>query len=172
MNIPTPKTILLPDDGMFPNHPRWPLLVYPGVLKREPGLAAAAFERLFQDNGWGGLWRNGIFSFPHFHSNAHEALGIFRGAVRVRFGGPQGVECQLQAGDVAVLPAGTVHENLGASLELGLVGAYPPGMENYDLCRGHPEESSSVLENIQRAARPLTDPVCGTAGGLCELWPT
>jgi uncharacterized protein YjlB len=62
--------------GAIPNHPRWPLLVYPGAVAIEGADPAALFEALFNRNRWPAAWRNGVFPFHHLHSNAHEALGI------------------------------------------------------------------------------------------------
>ena len=62
-----PATIRFRDDGMIPNHPRWPLVVYrravtlPGTL--DP---AAVWEDLFESNGWGDCWRGGIYDYLHF----------------------------------------------------------------------------------------------------------
>jgi uncharacterized protein YjlB len=126
MSRQNPKTYLLRDDGTFPNHPRWPLLVYPAVLSDSLKDRAAELERLFRKNGWGRMWRNGVYTFQHYHSNAHEVLGVYSGSARVQFGGPQGVDVELTAGDVAVLPAGTAHMNLWSSDDFGVVGAYPP----------------------------------------------
>src|SRR5882672_3037179 len=114
---------LLAADGAIPNHPRWPLLVYP----------AALFEQLFARNGWPAAWRNGVFPFHHFHSNAHETLGIYSGEVTVQFGGDGGVVVTARAGDVIVLPAGTGHKKLSSRGALGVVGAYPAG-EHADMC--------------------------------------
>ena len=43
---------LLAPDGAIPNHPRWPLLVYPGAVAIEGSDPAAAFEALFARNRW------------------------------------------------------------------------------------------------------------------------
>ncbi|HRW11095.1 MAG TPA: cupin domain-containing protein, partial [Caldilineaceae bacterium] len=115
-------------------------------------------------HGWQGMWRNGIFDFPHYHSNAHEVLAICRGAATVRFGGERGQTLVVQAGDVALLPAGTGHQRLSPSGDLLVVGAYPPGQVP-DLCRGNAAERPQVLTNIQRVPLPERDPVYGTDGG-------
>jgi uncharacterized protein YjlB len=63
---------------------------------------AAVFERLFELNGWGGSWRNGIYDYVHYHPRTHEVLGIASGKARVRFGGDEGRSIALKAGDVVV----------------------------------------------------------------------
>ena len=50
-------------------------------------------------HGWLGAWRDGIFPFHHFHSTAHEVLGIAAGTANVIFGGPQGRRFELASGD-------------------------------------------------------------------------
>ena len=45
--------------GAVPNHPRWPLLVYPGAVAIVTGDPAAAFEEMFDRNGWPAAWRAG-----------------------------------------------------------------------------------------------------------------
>src|SRR5262249_5623236 len=120
-------TYLFADDGDIPNHPRWPMIVYKGAVDPQAGDPARAFEKLFADHGWVDGWRDGIFTFPHYHSNAHEVLGIARGEAKVRFGGATGEVLQVEAGDAVLLPAGTGHQNLGQSSDLLVIGAYPPG---------------------------------------------
>lgn len=157
------------DDGSIPNHPHLPLLVYPGVLRFGRQDPAAACEAIFMRAGWGNTWRNGIFSFHHYHSTAHEALAIARGQARVHMGGEAGEILEIAAGDVLVIPAGVGHKNLGASADLLVVGAYPPG-PTWDLCRGDPGERPQVLDNIQAVPLPATDPVYGATGPLHEHW--
>ena len=159
----TPETYTFEDDGGIPNSPL-PVLVYRQALAADAG--AAAYENLFADNGWLGAWRDGIFPFHHFHSTAHEVLGISAGTANVMLGGPQGRTFELGAGDVVVLPAGTGHRNLGSGADLLVVGAYPNGM-CWDLRRGDPAEHDEALANIARVPLPDQDPVGGALG---ELW--
>lgn len=163
------RSFLLSDDGTFPNHRDWPLLIYPAALPLTTDDPAGAVEKTFLHNGWNRTWRNGIYPFHHYHSNTHEVLGVFRGAASVQFGGPDGVKLELLAGDVALLPAGTAHRNIGSSNDFGVVGAYPRGPA-YDMCYGRPGERPRALRNIAAAAKPETDPVFGWNGGLCERW--
>ena len=74
-----------------PNHPRWPLLVYQGVMAAATADLAAAFEDLFDCNHWPAAWRNGIYPFHHFHCDAHEVLGVYSGEVTAQFGGDDGI---------------------------------------------------------------------------------
>ncbi|HET6864985.1 MAG TPA: cupin domain-containing protein [Solirubrobacteraceae bacterium] len=127
----TPETYTFDDDGSIPNS-SLPVLVYAGALDSDAG--TRAYEELFAGNGWLGAWRDGIYPFHHFHSTAHEVLGIAAGSAEVMLGGPGGRRFELAAGDVVVLPAGTGHCNLGSSPDLLVVGAYPNGMD-WDLCR-------------------------------------
>ena len=164
-----PTSIQLQDDGTFPGHPEWPLLVYPGAIALSADDPAGSVEQKFRENGWTGLWRDSIYTFHHYHSNTHEVLGVFSGHARVQFGGPEGVEIELRPGDVAILPAGTAHKNLGSSKDFGVVGAYPHATK-YDLFRGHKDERPQAMENIRNVPKPECDPVFGTGAGLCEHW--
>ena len=158
------------DDGHIPNNARLPLLIYPLVLELagESDPAALA-ERVFARNDWRGAWRNGIYSFPHYHSTAHEVLAVCKGEARVRFGGGTGREVEVAAGDVVVIPAGVGHQNLSSSSDFLIVGAYPGGMD-WDLCRGEPDERPRVLENIEAVPLPGADPVYGADGPLVHNW--
>ena len=43
---------LLAASGAVPNHPRWPLLLYPQAVPIQGADPAAAFEALFARNRW------------------------------------------------------------------------------------------------------------------------
>jgi uncharacterized protein YjlB len=153
------------DDGSrFPNS-ALPLLVYRGALPPDP----ATIERAFAANGWSNSWRDGIFPYHHFHSIAHEVLGVAAGEVRVAFGGPSGREVAVRAGDVVVIPAGVAHRNMGASGDLLVVGAYPGGGD-YDIRRGDPAEYQAARRAIAAVPLPESDPVAGRDRGLRRLW--
>jgi uncharacterized protein YjlB len=156
------------DDGYVPNNSALPLIVYRGALATGPG-AAADCEALFAANNWSAAWRNGVYSHHHYHSTAHEVLGIVAGSVRVRLGGERGTTVELRAGDVVVIPAGVAHKNEGASPDLLVVGAYPGG-GSPDMCRPGPRERERALRNIGTVAPPACDPVFGKSGPLLERW--
>jgi uncharacterized protein YjlB len=163
------QTFRLEDDGVIPNHPTWPLLLYPAAVPlSDASDAAAAFEGLFQRNGWVASWRNGIYAYTHYHSQIHEALGIARGFAKVQFGGVRGPIIEVSAGDVAVLPAGTGHKRIEASDDFLVVGAYPPD-GRYDLCTRQADRERA-LTTIAKTPRPATDPVFGGAGPLIDAW--
>ncbi len=165
------KTIhrLITDDKTYPNNGRLPLLAYRGVLQLPADDPARGVEELFHANGWGGSWRNGIFGYHHYHSTAHEALGVYSGNARVQLGGPKGPEFEIQQGDVIVIPAGVAHKNLGSSIDFRVVGAYPAG-QRPDMNTGKASERPQADRNIARVGMPKLDPVFSDTGPLIRLW--
>lgn len=126
-------------------------------------------EALFRENGWGGAWSDGVFTYHHYHSTAHEVLGIVRGTARLAFGNESGVTVEVEVGDVAVIPAGVRHCNSGSSEDFLLAGAYPRG-QSWNLRTGEPGERPEVIENIRRVPLPEADPLFGNEGLLVEYW--
>lgn len=161
----TPLTFAFDDDGTIPNS-RLPLLVYRDAVPAD----AAGIERLFEANRWPPAWRNGVHPFHHFHSTAHEVLGVARGEASVLFGGPNGKVLAVRAGDVVVVPAGVAHCNQGQSDDLLIVGAYPDNGPGPDLRRGQPGEHDAAGRAVAAVPRPAADPVVGVTGGLAKLW--
>ena len=160
---------LLPASGPIPNHPRWPLLVYCAAVALPGPDPAAVFEELFARNRWPAAWRNGVHPFLHYHSNGHEALGVYSGEVTVQFGGENGVVISAVPGDVIVLPAGTGHKKLSSSGTLGVVGAYPYGTQP-DICMPPVARAEKSAAAVERVALPACDPVFGPGGPLFSYW--
>lgn len=163
------ESLRFSDDGDVPNHPHWSMIVYLGAVDAREADAASAFEGLFARNGWGDGWRNGIYSFPHYHSNAHEVLGIAEGEATVRFGGRDGRELRVAKGDAVLLPAGTGHQRLSSSPDLLVIGAYPPGPAR-DLMRSGEVEKILIRERLRKVGKPLHDPIAGKDGPMISLW--
>jgi uncharacterized protein YjlB len=160
---------LLTDDGTFPNNGKLPLVVYKNAIAIPAENPAGAVERIFLENGWGGSWRNGIYPYHHYHSTAHEVLGVYGGNATVQLGGPNGLVVDAGPGDVIIIPAGVAHKNLGSSSDFRCVGAYPPG-QSWDMNYGRPGERPKADQNIAKVPLPETDPVYGSTGPLMKIW--
>ncbi|WP_252106402.1 MULTISPECIES: cupin [unclassified Halomonas] len=165
--MPPPEMVELESDPKngFPNS-RLPVLIYRGVIT-EPERYAQALETLFEQNGWPPAWRYHLYDFQHFHADAHEALGVFRGRARAQLGGPDGPTITLAPGDVLVLPAGTGHACLQDEDDFCMVGAYPPGQKP-DLERGNPEEFDALKARAAAVDLPAQGPVDGNAMALWQ----
>ncbi|ANM13327.1 cupin [Rhizobium leguminosarum bv. trifolii] len=158
------ETIIFQPSDWVPNNPRLPVLLYRGLVAND---GAIDFQGRFAANGWTGIWANGVFDYQHFHSGAHEVLGIARGTATLLIGGPDGQALAVAAGDCLVLPAGTGHQNLGCSADFRVIGAYPDG-QDADIQTS--AASSDMLSKISAVPLPATDPVEGSSGFLIEAW--
>lgn len=154
----------------IPNHPDLPALLYRSALDQSEASLAETFESHYRRNGWAGVWRWGVYDFHHYHSNAHEVLGVASGEAHLKLGGPDGKTVTVQAGDLILLPAGTGHKNEGASDDFLVVGAYPEGQENKDLIRIDETLDDNIRERIRTTALPPEDPLYGDAGPLSDYW--
>jgi len=96
-------------------------------------------------------------------------LGVYSGAATLRLGGEHGKNVEGHAGDVIVIPAGVAHQNVGASDDFGVVGAYPGGRQ-WDLLRGLPGERPKADRNIAALPMPENDPIYGVERPLRGIW--
>ena len=163
-----PLTFLFEDDGLVPNNPL-PFLVYKDAVDVDNEHPEKTMEGLFGANGWGEMWRNGVFDYLHYHATVHEALGVARGHARVQFGGKNGKAIDISAGDVAILPAGTGHQCISHSGDFCVIGAYPPGPKMH-VTLPTPENHAKALKTIPQVKLPKSDPVLGENGPLVKLW--
>ncbi|KAK4119051.1 hypothetical protein N657DRAFT_684736 [Parathielavia appendiculata] len=141
-------------------------------------------------------WRYGMYATSHFHSTTHEVLCVFSGRAKLLFGGegnPGAVETVVERGDVIVLPAGVAHRlvaDLSSSSSSGptaaageeegedeggacsgrfeMVGGYPVGGEQWDMCYGREGEEGRV-QGIKRLGWFEKDPIYGDQGPVLEV---
>lgn len=172
LRAPNVEAFILTDDGVFPNNRRLPLLIYRKVLNPDAPDLIAQVQAILAENGWIGSWVDSVFNYHHYHSNAHEVLAVCGGQAEVRFGGEHGITLTLAAGDVVVIPAGVAHRSSGAAADFVVVGAYPQGQENYDMCLGKRHERPEADKNVINAPTPHCDPLYGSDGPLTEHWQT
>ena len=163
-----PETFLFKDDGKIPNS-KYPLLLYKKVFQATGSAGALGMEEHFAANNWTNSWRNGVFSYHHYHSTTHEVLGVYSGSALLQLGGEKGQKVRVQAGDIIVIPAGVGHKKLESSADFGVVGAYPDG-RSYDTLRGEPGERPQADKNIAAVPIPATDPFLGKEGGVGDFW--
>jgi uncharacterized protein YjlB len=163
-----PEQFRFRDDGVFPNSVL-PVLLYRQAFMAEAGDRASVVEQRFAENDWTNSWRNGVYSFAHYHSTTHEVLGVYGGTATLRLGGAHGNNVEVHGGDVIVIPAGVAHQNIGPSADFAVVGAYPDGRD-WDLLRGLPGERPKADRNIAALPIPNNDPIYGPEGPLRQIW--
>jgi uncharacterized protein YjlB len=159
-------TILLQPDAVIPNNQHLPVIVYRQAISLTRDLAAQ-FEKEFANNGWVGSWRNGIYTYHHYHTRAHEVLGIAKGHATIVLGGATGSVVNVAAGDCLVLPAGTGHCRLDASEDFLVVGAYPP---NQQADMNTEAASEADFTAIRACPLPDSDPIDSGMGNLRKIW--
>ncbi|THF74498.1 cupin domain-containing protein [Cohnella fermenti] len=153
------------EDRAAPNNPVLPVILYEGAFKGN----ASRIEGVFNRHEWLNSWKGGVYEYHHYHTNAHEALGVVQGRAILRLGGENGHDVELRAGDVLALPAGTGHKRISASADFQVVGAYPRGMK-WNLWTSEDGERLLALAEIARVPLPDTDPVHGADGPLLDYW--
>jgi|SRR6185503_45072 len=160
-----PEKYHFKDDGKIPNS-KYPVLLYRSAFELRGNDGAEWLEKRFAEHNWANSWRNGVYSFHHYHSNTHEVLGVYAGSALLQLGGERGEKIEVTAGDILIIPAGVGHKNM-SSEGLGIVGAYPDGRD-WDVKKGLPGERPTVDENIAKLPIPAADPLWGK--NLAQIW--
>lgn len=155
------------DDGKIPNSV-FPLIVYKQAFDPAENLDDV-MERTFASNNWTNAWRNGVYTYHHFHSIAHEVVGVYKGSAQLHMGGENGEKLDVEAGDVLIIPAGTGHKQISASGDFAVLGAYPNGMD-YDVLTGEEANRNKILDNLAKVPLPDNDPVLGNDEGIIKYW--
>jgi uncharacterized protein YjlB len=157
----TPRKLYFEKASDVPNSPL-PVVLIRSVLAPNANKKGRRFREAFERNGWTGIWTDTIYDYMHFHSNAHEVLGIAEGKVTVLLGGAEGRRFRLKAGDMLAIPAGVGHRRVGEATGLKVIGAYPHGQSHFTMKR--------TGRAVPRVKLPDTDPFYGPAGALTQCW--
>lgn len=165
---PSSETYLFVDTGLYPNS-QFPVVVYRKALRALPVIGAMEVQRLFRKNKWANNWKGSIYTFDHYHSTAHEVLGVISGKTLLRLGGEDGREIEIRKGDVVIIPAGVAHRNMRSEGDIKVVGGYPLA-RHFDMNFGKPGERPQTDANIASLGVPLTDPVFGAGGNVAKIW--
>lgn len=129
----------LSENGNYPNNLKLPILLYKNAFHFEELDPAAVIESVIKDNNWGGSWRNGIYDFQHYHSTAHEVLGVYGAWAEVQLGGYGNKIIRIEKDDVLILPTGTVHKRINSGDGFAVGGAYPAN-QRWDMNYGKESE--------------------------------
>ncbi len=86
LQTPNIEVHMFRDNGTFTNNEKLPLVLYQGAIKLLERAPASTVEEIFYAYGWDDSWRNGIYPYHHYHSNAHKLLGVSRGSATVQLG--------------------------------------------------------------------------------------
>ncbi len=164
-----PLTFVFADDGLVPNNPL-PFLVYKSAVDVANDHPEKTIEGLFGANGWGAMWRNGVFDLSALPCDrARGARRRPRPCARaVRRRPRQGARnlrrrrCDPARRHRPSMPVGTADD-------FCVVGAYPPGPP-MQITRPTPENHAKALKTIPQVKVPETDPVMGADGPLVRLW--
>lgn len=154
-------------NGRVPNS-RLPLLIYRNVIRWD----VPTMEAVMRQNKWMPCWHahDGMWPRHHFHTEAHEFICVTKGVHTGKFGGHDGIETQMNAGDVVVIPAGVGHRGLQISDDLDLTGGFHEGFCVVDFRMGFPDEYHDLCRKAREIPILDYDPFFGVNGPLARIW--
>ena len=150
INEPQFESFVFHDDGAFPNNANLALIRFSQVFEAKPEVNPENIEKTFRHNVWENSWRNGLYAFHHYHSTAHETLGIYRGWVKAQFGGPEGKVISAQAGDVIIVCQQQPHKTFqrkGADLLMQKTITLAEALTGVDFIFNHLDGSQVRVKN-------------------------
>ncbi|KIR55982.1 cupin domain-containing protein [Cryptococcus gattii Ru294] len=106
----------------------------------------------------------------HYHSNTHELLVVVSGAGTLCFGGPKDeenkgrIEIDVGKGDVMLVPSGVAHAMIDDKGGFSMVGSYPVGAKNWDMCTGQDGDKTDAWETVKGVKWFEKDPIYGDDG--------
>lgn len=164
---PQIEAFRLEPHAWVPNNRCLPLIVYRHAFDPATRDLAGQVDQRFAQHGWPVQWHDGVFDYHHFHSTAHEVLGVIAGAAELIVGGPGGRTLRIATGDVLLLPAGTGHCLVAREDAFQVAAGYPQGQQ-WDIRRDAltPDE----LRAMEALPFPACDPVWGERGPLIGRW--
>jgi uncharacterized protein YjlB len=158
----------LKDDGRFPNS-HLPVLLYKRAIKLPFFFRYSHVKKIFQMHHWTNNWRNGIYTYHHYHSNTHEVMAVIKGRTMQQLGGEHGMMIKIEKGDVILIPAGVAHRNMKKEKDVVCVGGYPQG-KDYNINYGKKAERPEADQLISKVRMPGFDPVTGKNGPMNTIW--
>jgi uncharacterized protein YjlB len=161
------ETFRLKPNAWVPNNQCLPVIVYRQAFDPDTADLTGHIDRCFARHAWPVQWHDGVFDYHHFHSTAHEVLGVLAGAAELIVGGPGGRALRIETADVMLLPAGTGHCLMTRENAFQVAGGYPQGQQ-WDIRRD--ALTADELRAMEALPFPPCDPVYGKRGPLIEHW--
>jgi uncharacterized protein YjlB len=168
------------EDRFIPNS-HLPVIFYESVLTYEvlpankhlpEKVLVDAMNVHLREQGWNAEWAAKIYKSEHYHSTAHEMLGVIGGSATLVLGGVRSkryATVDLYEGDVVLIPAGVAHTCVSHSERFLVVGAYPEN-QKYDMCWGTKKDLAKARRNIPKVELPSNDPLFGVSRIFQALW--
>ncbi|WVQ96937.1 hypothetical protein IAU59_004046 [Kwoniella sp. CBS 9459] len=185
---PTPLSSLdvskyyIPAYRNFPNTSLrpYPLLIYKQAFDRTSAdFNASAIESHLRRVGVvEPAWKYTMYQQHHYHSNTNEVLVVFSGKAKLCFGGAADnehrIEVEAERGDAIIIPAGVGHALLREQAtddgeRYQMIGCYPTGSANWDMCTGEKADKDDKWRNIENVGWFDRDPIYADEGPVVDL---
>ena len=146
-----------------------PFLVYKRAIDVDNDHPEKTIEGLFGANGWGAMWRNGVYDYLHYHATVHEVLGV---AAATPSCGSAATMARSSRSRPATSRSCPPAPAISACRRARISPSSAPIRRDrrMHITRPTPENHAKALKTIPNVKLPKTDPVLGTNGPLVKLW--